>query len=208
MSMKIKMIIAAVLAALFISLGSIVAIQNTKIHRLNEDLAVAVNNVKAYEAEVDSLNGNAIQFELTAAQLNHSKDSVIQKLNETRKQLKKKDKEISELQYIASENRKVDSIYVRDTIFRNPEFVLDTTISDKWSKLNLHAAYPNVIAADYSFNNETSVVMSNSRVTIDPPKKFFLCRWFQKKHTVVEVNVIQDNPYCTNRNEKFVKIIK
>lgn len=50
--------------------------------------------------------------------------------------------------------------------------------------------------------------MSNSRVTIDPPKKFFLCRWFQKKHTVVEVNVIQDNPYCTNRNEKFVKIIK
>ena len=206
--MKIKSIIAAVVVAIMLGLCSTVAIQSNKIHKLNDDLKVAVTNVKAYESEIDSLNDNAIQFQLSAAQLNHSKDSIAQKLNETRKQLKKKDKEISELQYIASENRKVDSIYVRDTIFENPEFVLDTTISDKWSKLDLHAEYPNLIAADYSFNNETSVIMSNSRVTVDPPKKFFLCRWFQKKHTIVEIDVIQDNPYCVNRNEKFIKIIK
>lgn len=129
--MKIKFIIAAVIVALILGLCSTVAIQSNKIHKLNDDLKVAVTNVKAYESEIDSLNDNAIQFQLTAAQLNHSKDSIAQKLNETRKQLKKKDKEISELQYIASENRKVDSIYVRDTIFENPEFVLDTTISDK-----------------------------------------------------------------------------
>ena len=129
--MKIKSIIAAVIVALILGLCSTVAIQNNKIHKLNDDLKVAVTNVKAYESEIDSLNDNVIQFQLTAAQLNHSKDSIAQKLNETRKQLKKKDKEISELQYIASENRKVDSIYVRDTIFENPEFVLDTTISDK-----------------------------------------------------------------------------
>ena len=131
MNMKIKSIIAAVIVALILGLCSTVAIQNNKIHKLNDDLKVAVTNVKAYESEIDSLNDNVIQFQLTAAQLNHSKDSIAQKLNETRKQLKKKDKEISELQYIASENRKVDSIYVRDTIFENPEFVLDTTISDK-----------------------------------------------------------------------------
>ena len=95
-------------------------------------------------------------------------------MNQTRKQLKVKDNKIAELQYIASENKKVDSIFVRDTIFRNPEFVLDTAITDKWSSLKLHAEYPNLIAADYSFNNETTVIMQNSRVTVDPPKKFFV----------------------------------
>ena len=90
--MKIKSIIAAVIVALILGLCSTVAIQNNKIHKLNDDLKVAVTNVKAYESEIDSLNDNVIQFQLTAAQLNHSKDSIAQKLNETRKQLKKKPK--------------------------------------------------------------------------------------------------------------------
>lgn len=50
--------------------------------------------------------------------------------------------------------------------------------------------------------------MQNSKQTIDPPKKFFIARWFQRKHTVVEVDVVQENPYCENKEERFIKVIK
>lgn len=131
---------------------------------------VSTNNNKAYEAERDSLKDNAIQFQFTVDQLNHSKDSLVNRLNELRKELKIKDKEINELQYFASTTQKIDTVFATDTIFKTGA-ALDTVLKDDWSKLAIHAEYPNVISADYSFKNSTVVVMHNSRVTVDPPKK-------------------------------------
>lgn len=168
--MKIKLIIIGIITALFIGLGFAFAAKNAQISRLNAELAVAANNNKAYEAERDSLRKNAIQFQFTVDQLNYSKDSLVNRLNELRKQLKIKDKEISELQYFASTTQKVDTVFVRDTIFK-VGVTLDTLIKDDWSKLAIHAEYPNIISADYSFKNSTVVVMHDSRVTVDPPKK-------------------------------------
>ena len=167
---KIKIVIGCILLALFIGLGFIVYQQNRHIKALNDSLIVATNNNKAYEAERDSLKDNAIQFQFTVDQLNHSKDSLINKLNDVRRQLKIKDKEINQLQYFASTTAKGDSIIVHDTIFQKG-VVLDTLIGDDWSSLAIHAEYPNVLNADYSFRNSTVVLMHNSRVTVDPPKK-------------------------------------
>ena len=87
-------------------------------------------NNKAYELENSALKDRVLQFQFTADQLNYSKDSLIQKLNETRKELKIKDKNLREMEYIASQTRKVDSIFVHDTLFKE-SVVLDTLISDK-----------------------------------------------------------------------------
>lgn len=204
---KFKLIILGILAALFIGLGLTVWQQNVKIKRLNDNLLVAVNNNKAYESERDSLKNNTIQFQFTVDQLNHSNDSLINKINDIRKQVNVKNKQISELQYFASVNNKRDSIIVRDTIFQKG-VALDTTISDDWSKLAIRAEYPNFLDVDYSFKNETLVVMHDSRVTVDPPKKCWLARLFQKKQTIVEIDVVQENPYCENKEQKFIKIVK
>lgn len=204
---KIKIVIGCILLALFVGLGFIVYQQNKHIKALNDSLIVATNNNKAYEAERDSLKDNAIQFQFTVDQLNHSKDSLINKLNDVRKQLKIKDKEINQLQYFASTTTKGDSIIVHDTIFQKG-VVLDTLIGDDWSSLAIHAEYPNVLNADYSFRNSTVVLMHNSRVTVDPPKKCWLLRLFQKKQTIVEIDVVQENPYCINQEQKFLQIIK
>lgn len=204
---KIKLIIVGVIIATLVGLGVAINIQHNKIKELNSELVVAANNNKAYEAERDSLKGNAIQFQLTVDQLNHSKDSLVNKLNEVRKQLKVKDKEINELQYFASVSQKVDTVFTRDTIFKTG-VALDTLIKDDWSKLAIHAEYPNLISADYSFNNSTVVVMHNSRVTVDPPKKCWLARLFQKKQTIVEIDVVEENPYCTTKEQKFIEIVK
>lgn len=204
---NLKLWIVGILIATFIGLGVAIKIQYNKIKELNTELLVSTNNNKAYEAERDSLKDNSVQFQFTIDQLNHSKDSLIEKINDIRKQVKVKDKQISELQYFASVSNKRDSIIVRDTIFQKG-VALDTTISDDWSKLAIRAEYPNLLDVDYSFKNETLVIMHDSRVTVDPPKKCWLARLFQKKQTIVEIDVVQENPYCENKSQKFIKIVK
>ena len=204
---NIKFWTIGILIVTLVGLGIAIKLQSDKIRELNTELLVSTNNNKAYEAERDSLKDNAIQFQFTVDQLNHSKDSLVSRLNELRKELKIKDKEINELQYFASTTQKIDTVFARDTIFKVGAS-LDTLIKDDWSKLAIHAEYPNVISADYSFKNSTVVVMHDSRVTVDPPKKCWLARLFQKKQTIVEIDVVQENPYCTNEEQKFIKVIK
>lgn len=204
---NLKLTIGCILLALFVGLGFVIYQQSRHIKELNNSLLVATNNNKAYEAERDSLKDNAIQFQFTIEQLNHSNDSLLNRLNEVRKKLKIKDKEINELQYFASLSQKSDSIFVHDTIFQKG-VVLDTLIGDDWSSLAVHAEYPGILNVDYSFKNSTVVLMHNSRVTVEPPKKCWLLRLFQKKQTIVEIDVVQENPYCINQEQKFLKIIK
>lgn len=131
MTRKVKLIIVGVILAIFLGLSATIAVQNNTINSINQDLSEAVTNYKAYENENSILKERNIQFELTVDRLNSSKDSVMQKLNEARKQLRIKDNDIKNLEYLASTNRKVDSIYVRDTIFAEPAFRLDTLVGDK-----------------------------------------------------------------------------
>ena len=168
---KFKLTIIATIAVVFAVLVLAIRQQYVTINRLNNELLVSMNNNKAYEAERDSLRNNAVQFQFTVDQLNHSKDSLINKINDMRKQVKVKDKQISELQYFASMNSKRDTIIVKkDTIFQIG-VALDTLLGDDWSQLAIRAEYPNFLDVDYSFKNETLVIMHNSRVTVDPPKK-------------------------------------
>ncbi len=204
---KRKLIISSIITAAIALLIGSVYIQSKKIEHLHEELSSAIINNKAYQEENSELKDRTIQFEYTIEQLNYNNDSLVTKLNNLRKQLKIKDKNIKELQYLASINQKTDSIFIRDTIFKYPEFKLDTLIKDDWSSLHLTMEYPNKIITDYQFTNSTSIITSTSRETIDPPKKCWLGRLFQKKHTVVNIDVIQENPYCTNNIEKHIKII-
>lgn len=208
---KLKITLLCIIVAIIAGLGIMSWQQSVKIKNLNAELLVSTNNNKAYEAERDSLKDNAVQFQFTIDQLNHNNDSLVTKINDIRKQVKIKDKQINELQYFASVNSKRDTIYLKehsiDTIFQ-AGVAIDTLIGDDWSQLAIRAEYPNILDVDYSFRNETLVVMHDSRVTVDPPKKCWLARLFQKKQTIVEIDVVQENPYCENKEQKFIKIVK
>lgn len=205
---KIKLIIAAVILLLIIGLGITIWIQSANLKKTREELSTAIANNKAYQEEYADLQDKARQFTYTIDQLNYSCDSLTQKLNNARKNLAIKDKNIKELQYLASQNSKRDSIIVQhDTLFREPDFQLDTTIKDDWSSLSLSLKYPNKIYAEYEFQNSTIVITSASKETVNPPKKCWIGRLFQRKHTVVVVDVVQENPYCVNTKQRHIKVI-
>ena len=103
---------------------------------------------------------------------------------------------------------KGDTVALKDTIFKDPSFELDTIVGDKWFSNRLYLKYPNVVASTPKIVIERHTFINGKRETVNPPKKFFLFRWFQKKHTVVEVNVRELNPYVVNKTQKYIEIIK
>ena len=206
MKWKIKLIIGLIIVAIIVGLGTTVAVMNNRIDKLNTEVAEATTNIKAYELENLALKDNTIEFQYTIEQLNHSKDSLNQKINKLRKDLKIKDKDIQKLQYVLSENQKKDSIIVHDTLFIE-KVKIDTTLSDNWSKLHLQLEFPNKVVTEYSFKNESLVTTYLKKETIKPPHKCIFIRWFQKKHKMIYVEVNEQNPYCEIKEQKFINII-
>ena len=206
MKWKIKLIIGLIIVAIIAGLGTTVVVMNNRIDKLNTEVAEATTNIKAYELENLALKDNTIEFQYTIEQLNHSKDSLNQKINKLRKDLKIKDKDIQKLQYVLSENQKKDSIIVHDTLFIE-KVKIDTTLSDNWSKLHLQLEFPNKVVTEYSFKNESLVTTYLKKETIKPPHKCIFVRWFQKKHKMIYVEVNEQNPYCEIKEQKFINII-
>lgn len=176
--------------------------------QLTTKYETSIENIKAYDAQLSGLKDNNRVFKLTIDQLNYSNDSIINRMKEVQKELGIKDKRLQRLQYEASHVQRTDTITLKDTLFRDPQLRLDTIVGDKWFKTDLHLEFPSTIALRPEIELERYTFINGKRETVNPPKKFFLFRWFQKKHTVVEVNVREMNPYVKNKTQRFIQIIE
>ena len=174
----------------------------------NEKWETAEANVKAYSMSLSKEGNKNMALQLTVNQLGYFKDSVLQELDRTRKELKIKDKNLKALQSVSSSFSKTDTITLRDTLFKEPTLSVDTLIGDMWYNVRLGLKYPSMIAVKPYFKSEKHIVVSSKKETVNPPKKFWLFRLFQRKHWVVHIDVIEKNPYVDNESSRYVEIIK
>lgn len=168
----------------------------------------ATENVKAYSEQYNSSESSNRAFKLTIEQLKTSEDSIFQELDAVRKELKIKDSRLQSIQYVASSFSKTDTITLRDTIFRDATISMDTTLSDEWYSVRVGLVYPSTIAVKPEFKSVKNIAVSTRKETVNPPKKFFLLRWLQKKQTVLNVDVVEKNPYVENQSDRYVEIIR
>lgn len=195
------------LTLVFLTLvGTIIAL--TRVNKnLRNDLSTSKNNEKAYILENSNLKEESRVFKLTIDQLNYYNDSIIEKMNKVRKELDIKDKEIKSLQYLLSEAQKTDTVVFTDTLFIDPNLNVDTTMGDEWYNLGLKLQYPSTIIVDPTFVSEKYIITNYRKETIKPPKKCWFLRIFQRKHKVVEVEVVEKNPYIIDKKNKFIEIL-
>lgn len=175
---------------------------------LKEEILVSMSNQKAFIAENSFLKEENKVFKFTVEQLNYYNDSILQKMNDVKKELKIKDSGLKQMQYLLSVSTKKDTVLFTDTIFKDENLALDTIIGDKWYSIRLGLKYPNLIYTEPVFTSEKYIIVNKKKETINPPKKFFLFRWFQRKHWVMEVHIKEKNPYIKEVNNKFVEIVK
>ena len=176
--------------------------------KLKEEISISMSNQKAFIAENSSLKEENRVFKFTIEQLNHYNDSILQRMNEVRKELKIKDRDLKQMQYLLSEAQKKDTIVLRDTLFREPTLKIDTLLGDRWYQMKLGLRYPSTIITEPKFVSEKYVIVDYKKETINPPKKCAIARWFQKKHKVIEVEVVEKNPYIENKQQRFIEIVE
>lgn len=168
----------------------------------------STENVKSYNELFSSAKDKNRAFKLTIDQLQYFNDSIIRELNETRESLKIKDSKLKSLQYISSTFTKYDTLIIKDTLFKDPLVQVDTVLSDEWYSVRIGLKYPSTVTVNPMFKSVKHVIVSSRRETVNPPKKFFLFRWFQKKHTVLNIDVVEKNPYIKEQNNRYIEIIK
>lgn len=175
---------------------------------LRDKLSISISNEKAFIVENNGLKDQNRAFQFTVEQLEYFNDSLITKMNEVRKELEIRDRDLKQMQYLLSEAQKKDTIVFRDTLFREPTLDIDTLVGDKWYQMRLGLKYPSTITTDPKFVSEKYIMVDYKKETINPPKKCWLLRLFQKKHKVVEVNVVEKNPYIENKQQRFIEIVE
>lgn len=198
--MKIKTYISIAAAALLLASMTATGIIYKKYIDKDEQYVIAMSNYKASVSENSS-------YKLTIDQLKYEKDATYHKLDSVRKELGIKDKQLKQATYIKDSIIIKDTTILNDTIFL-PNVNLDTTITNRWYKLSLSLRYPKTITTGIELENEKFIFTSTKRETVMPRKKFFIARWFQKRHTIVEISVKDSNPYIKQSDKKFIEIIK
>ena len=166
-----------------------------------------LTNVKAYQSENSDLKNQSFIHLKTIEQLQASKDSTDIALKEAIEKLNIKPKNVVSAGSVASNIEKKDSIFLSDTVFVE-DLDLDTIIGDKWYKAELELHYPARVDLAVSVKSIKHIIVHNKRETINPPKKFWLWRLFQKKHTIQEVVVDEENPYIEAGSQRFISIVK
>jgi hypothetical protein len=206
--MKLKAWLTAATFTIVVALVVALSYSIKQTKELREKWKTAMANVKAYDSMLGESNKKNAAFQLTLDQLKSYQDTILRELHETQKELKIKDKNIQSLQYVYSTIEKRDTINFRDTIFKEPSLKIDTVIGDKWCKTKLSLEYPSKISVNPEFRSEKHILVSMRKETVNPPKKFWLFRLFQRKHKVLQVDVVEKNPYVDEQESKYFEIIK
>ena len=192
-----KTLIINLLAFLILLLGAVCLIQYRTNQSLKRDLVVSTLNEKA-------LYDDKVVLQFSIERLKHINDSVIQNLMDQKKKLNIRNKELQAMASLGSTFHVRDTILIQSIDTFKP-LPLDTCLADEWRSVCL-SSIDNQLCTDVTVKSQKDVYVTTKRETIEPPKRFFICRWFQKKHTVTRVTVHEENPYIESQENVYVRI--
>lgn len=208
--MKIEKLLITLVIALSILLCISIYIDRCRIAQNKSNEA----NLKAYIALNDTLRSTNRMFEFKASQLNYLNDSLVNQMNTIRKNIGVKDKNLKGLGYIKSTVRIHDTVLVNRIRDGDKTLSIDTVINKKWYQIEIDykgsrcSECKDTLIVSPKVSSEKYVVISTSKEYVDAPKKWWLQRIFQKKEEVVDVKVVETNPYIYSDHERFIKVIK
>ena len=165
-----------------------------------DDYAAAA---KAYSAAMDDASDGERVFRMRVDELSAAHDRQLAAMDSLRREIGVRDRMLRSMHHRVTEVVKVDTVVV-------PELVMtanvDTVIDDGWVRTELSLS-PGKIGVGTRVRNETTIIVHGRRETVRPPRRFFLFRLFQRKHTVVTVTAVEGNPWCETREYRSVEVV-
>ena len=200
--MKDKLLIT--LFALIILLCAALFYFVSKCDRVANERDQYASLTKSYSRVIMDSDNERTVFRMRISDLEVTGDSLICVLDSMRRQIGIRDKRLREMHHRVTYVERTDTIYLSDSIFISG---LDTTITDGWVNTHLKIEVPNKISHSVSVRNQTDLFVTTKRETVNPPRKFFLFRLFQRKHLVVTVVAKEGNTWCQTAESRHVEIV-
>ena len=153
-------------------------------------------------------------YEFKLSQLKYINDSLMNAMDSVRRSLNIKDKNLKGLGYIKSTVRIHDTVLVNRIRDGDKTLSIDTVINKKWYQIEIDYRgskcneCKDTLIVSPKVTSEKYVVISTQKEYVDTPKKFWIQRIFQKKDEVIDVKVVETNPYIYSNENRFVKVIK
>lgn len=204
---KIKLILKFGIIGALVVLIVICGIQCSSYNKLRKQYDISKSNEKSLLDRLEKNGETIIEYQATIDMLRYTNDSTIQNLLEQQKKLKIKNKELQTMASLASQFHTKDTVRLHDTIFKDPDFVIDTCLADNWKKTCLGLKYPSDITIDATMKSQKDVYVVAKKEPINPPKKTWIGRLFQRKHVVTRVTIHEENPYIESQENVYISIL-
>lgn len=185
--------------------------QNLKISQLANNLKASEQGTITWKDKYNREHSKVIETRSTLYEFKNSKDSLTNILQKVISDSKIKTKSLQEAGIIITElkaklitnSTNTTTIISNDSIkcqvIRDSTFLLHIVCLDLKQDI--------IRSIETNINNTQSILFVNHKETINPPRKFFLWKTFQKKQIICNIEVINSNPYLHTTNSKFIKII-
>ena len=205
---KILQFLAKIKNILVIAIAIVALIFMFRACNLSKQYEDAITNEKALIAKINKNENDIRVYKFTIDQMRMIQDSAFQRMTYVIDSLKIKNKNLQQAQHHHIVIYKTDTLTLKDTIYKDPNFCLDTLLGDKWVQTEVHLHYPSTIAVSPKVTSEKVCIISLKKETVKPPKKTWIGRLFQKKHKVAKVDIIESNPYVIKKEDTFIEIVK
>ena len=199
---KYYKIVAVGLVSLLIAT---IFIQNHKLQKLNKEIDRVTNNLRSYEESASDLTKRNRVLQLTIDELNTSQDSLIQQVNETKKKLKIKDKNLTNVSVINTE--------IKDSV----KTVIKHKLVDFKEELKLNelttiivSRKDSILKAKLDITNQQIIFVENKREYRNKYKNGWVRFWHFdfKKITTRQYHIENSNPLIKVTDTRVIEVSK
>ena len=180
---------------------AIIFLQHNQLDKYNKEIDRLTNNIQYYQEQKDSITNDNRILQLTVEEFDNSKDSIIQKLNNTRKELNIKTRQLKQAQSQTQQIKVDTTIIVKDNDFKEVIKPNDLTSI-------IIAKTDSILTAKIDIKNEQTLFIQSKREYKRQYKNWFrrLLRLDFKKQTVFKYQIYNSNNIIKITDTKLVTI--
>lgn len=187
--------------SLLIILASIICYQYKQIQEQNIQINRLSDNVEYYQEELTTEKDNSRILQLTVDEYKTSKDSLIEEIRLTQKELKIKDKQLNQVQ------QQHQAIYIDTTIVvKSNDFVKEIKPNNLTSLIIIKK--DSLLTAKLDIRNSQTLFLKHTKEYRNKYKNFFrrLIRFDFKKKDVFRYQIHNSNPIIKIEESRFIEI--
>lgn len=177
--------------------------QNNQLNKKNKEIDRITNNIRAYESIATDKEAHNRVLQLTINELNYSKDSLVQYINQVKKENKVKDKNLISASVINTEIKdSVKTVIKREAIDFEEELKLNELTTIIVSKKD------SILAAKIDIKNQQTIFVTETKEYKNTYRNVWVRFWHFdfKKIRTKKYQIVNSNPLIKVTDTRVVEV--